>query len=131
MQKYRKYKRKRSAGRQQWGGFLNRYDFAYAGTDTVNTAMKGSDNCAPKLISQTSTETDKIAEVRIKQAINSGGQQIQKIAPQIYVELLKTYTKYHSGYWEILANKDSINSNENVLNWLRNNRGKNNRQNLS
>lgn len=82
IQKYRKYKRKRSSRRQQWGGFLNRYDFAYAGTDTVNTAMKGSDNCAPKLISQTLTETDKIAEVRIKQAINSGGQQIQKIAPQ-------------------------------------------------
>ena len=38
---------------------------------------------APKLINQTSKEIDKIAEVRIKQAINDGGQQIQKIAPQI------------------------------------------------
>ena len=38
---------------------------------------------APKLINQTSKEIDKIAEVRIKQAINDGGQQIQKIAPEI------------------------------------------------
>ena len=46
-------------------------------------AMKDLDNLAPKLISQTSKEIDKIAEARIRQAINSGGQQIQKIAPQI------------------------------------------------
>ena len=38
---------------------------------------------APKLINQTSKEIDKIAEVRIKQAINDGRQQIQKIAPEI------------------------------------------------
>ena len=83
MQKYRKYKRKRPARRLQRGRFLNRYDFDYAGRDTVNTAMKGLDNLAPKLISQLSKEIDKIAEVTIKQATNSGGQQIQKIAPQI------------------------------------------------
>ena len=45
--------------------------------------MKGVDNLAPKLINQTSKEIDKIAEARIRQIINSGGQQIQKIAPQI------------------------------------------------
>ena len=79
MQKYRNYKRKWPARRQQRGGFLNRYNFAYAGRDTVNTVMKGLDNLAPKLISQRSKEIDKITEARIKQAINCGGQQIQKI----------------------------------------------------
>ena len=45
--------------------------------------MKGLNTLAPKLINQTSKEVDKIAEARIRQVINDGGQQIQKIAPQI------------------------------------------------
>ena len=45
--------------------------------------MKGLDSLAQKLIDKTSREVDKIAEARIKQAINKGGQQIQKIAPNI------------------------------------------------
>ena len=45
--------------------------------------MKGIDSLAPKLIGQTSREIDKIGEARIKQVLNDGGQQIQKIAPQI------------------------------------------------
>ena len=69
MQKYRKHKRKWPARRRQRGGFLNRYDFAYGGSDTINTVMKGLDNLAPKLISQISEEIDKIAEARIRQAI--------------------------------------------------------------
>ena len=38
LQKYRKYRKYKQRGtkRQQHGGFLNRYDFAYAGRDTVN-----------------------------------------------------------------------------------------------
>ena len=72
MQKCRNCKRKWPARRQQSGGFLNRYNVAYAGRDTVNTAMKGLDNLAPKLISQTSKEINKITEARIKQAINCG-----------------------------------------------------------
>ena len=116
MQKYRKYKRKRPARRLQRGRFLNRYDFDYAGRDTVNTAMKGLDNIAPKLISQLSKEIDKIAEVTIKQATNSGGQQIQKIAPQIIRRAIEDCTRQHSGCLEILANKDLTNSNVKVSN---------------
>ena len=82
IQKYRKYNHRRTK-RQQRGGFSNRYDFTYAGRDTVNQAFKNLKNTAPKLISQTSKEVDKIAEARIKQVINDGGQQIQKIEPQI------------------------------------------------
>ena len=45
--------------------------------------MKGLDTLAPNLINQASKEIDKIAEARIRQVINSGGQKIQKFAPQI------------------------------------------------
>ena len=45
--------------------------------------MKVLDTLAPKVIVQASKEIDKITEARIRQAINDGGQQIQKIAPQI------------------------------------------------
>ena len=82
IQKYRKYTRRRTK-RQQTGGFLNRYDIAYAGRDTINQAFKNLKTTAPKLISQTSKKVDEIAEARIRQVINDGGQQIQKIAPQI------------------------------------------------
>ena len=82
LQKYRKYEQTRTK-RQQHGGFLNRYDFAYAGKDTVNQAMQGLDSLASKLINQTSMEVDKIVEARIRQVVNNGGQQIQKVPPQI------------------------------------------------
>ena len=79
---YAKYKR-RKAKRRQHGGFLNGYDFAYAGRDTVNQEMKGLDSLAPILIDKTLKEIDKFAKARIKQLINNGEQQVQKIAPQI------------------------------------------------
>ena len=68
---------------RQHGGFFNRYDFAYAGRDTVNQSMKDIDSLAPKLTNQTSKEVVKVAEAKIRQVINYGGQQIQTIAPQI------------------------------------------------
>ena len=50
--KYRRCKpkyTKRKIRRGKYGGFLKRYDFAYAGQDTANQAMKGLDSLAPKL----------------------------------------------------------------------------------
>ena len=44
--------------------------------------MKGLDSLAPKLINQTSGEIDETV-ARVKQVINDGEQQIQKITPQI------------------------------------------------
>ena len=82
LQKYL-IKKQRHDRRKHRGGFLNRYDFAYTGWDIVNQSMKGLATLAPKLINQASKEIDKIAEVRIRQVINSDGQQIQKIATQI------------------------------------------------
>ena len=42
----------RHGKKRQRGGFLNRYDFAYASRDTVNQATKNLDKLAPKLIDQ-------------------------------------------------------------------------------
>ena len=39
IEKYRKCNRRRTK-RQQRCGFLNRYDFAYAGRDTINETFK-------------------------------------------------------------------------------------------
>ena len=82
LQKFYKYKQRRTK-KQQHDRFLKRFDFAYAGRDTVNQIMEGLDSLAPKLNNQTSEEIDKIEEARIRQAINDGGQQYQNIAPQI------------------------------------------------
>ena len=71
--------KKRKTSRRQTGGFLNRYDFAYAGRDVVNKAGK----VAPKLINQATGEINKIAQQRIDQVIRSGGAEIERVAPKI------------------------------------------------
>ena len=67
----------RHGRKQQRGGFLNRYDFAYAGRDTVNQATKILDKLAPKLLDQlmnrATTGLDNISAKRIEQ--------IKQIAP--------------------------------------------------
>ena len=52
---------------------MNRYDFAYAGGDTVNQVGK----IAPEIITQATEETDKVAQNRINQVIRSGGAEIE------------------------------------------------------
>lgn len=52
---------------------MNRYDFAYAGGDTVNQVGK----IALEIITQATEETDKIAQNRINQVIRSGGAEIE------------------------------------------------------
>ena len=71
--------KKRKTSHRQTGGFLNRYDFAYAGRDVVNQAGK----VAPKLINQATGEINKIAQQRIDQVIRSGGSEIERVAPKI------------------------------------------------
>ena len=65
-----KYRRKR-----QRGGFLNRYDFAYAGRDTVNQTSKQLNVLAPKLLEQLTTGLDKVSANRVKQ--------LEQIAPTL------------------------------------------------
>ena len=51
--------------RRQTGGFLNRYDFAYAGRDVINQAGK----IALDIINQAMGEINKIAQQRIDQIV--------------------------------------------------------------
>ena len=65
--------------RSQTGGFLNRYDFAYTGRDTVNQVGK----IAPGIINKATSDINKIAQQRIDQAIKTGGAEVECIAPKI------------------------------------------------
>ena len=85
--KYRRTtSRKRGTGRisgtkrrKQTGGFLSRYDFAYAGRDTVNQVGK----IALNIIKNATNPIDKIAKDRIDQAIRTGALEIEHIAPKM------------------------------------------------
>ena len=81
--------KKRKTSRRQTGGFLNRYDFAYAGRDVVNKAGK----VAPKLINQATGEINKIAQQRIDQVIRSGGAEIERVAPKIIKDAIEEVYK--------------------------------------
>ena len=89
--------KKRKTSRRQTGGFLNGYDFAYAGRDTVNQAGK----VAPKLISQATGEINKIAQQRIDQVIRSVGAEIKRVAPKI---IKGTIEEVHKTPFRLLGN---------------------------
>ena len=69
----------RNQRHRQTGGFLNRYDFAYAGRDTVNQL----DKIAPGIIKNASGQIDEIAKKRIEQIIKQGGAEVERVAPKI------------------------------------------------
>ena len=70
----------KSTGRKkQIDGFLNHYDFAYTGRDTVNQVGK----IAPGIINKATADINKIAQQRIDQAIKTGGAEIEHIASKI------------------------------------------------
>ena len=75
-----KKKRRRHFGKKrqkQKGGFLNRYDFAYAGRNVTNQSFKNLDKSAPALIKNLSGEVNKILEQRINQITTQGGAEIK------------------------------------------------------
>ena len=82
LQKYLNKKQRPGRGKQ-CGWFLNRYDFGYAGRNTVNQATKGLVTLDPKVTGQAPPKIDKITEAKIRQVINDRRQQIQKIVSQI------------------------------------------------
>ena len=67
----------RQGWRRQRGSFVNRYDFAYTGKNTVNQVAKHLDTLAPKLVNQlmskATTGLDNITAKRVEQ--------IKQIAP--------------------------------------------------
>ena len=65
--------------------FLNRYDFAYAGRDTVNQFGK----IALGLIKNASSEINNIAQQTINQTISQGGKEIEKVLPNIFRETIE------------------------------------------
>ena len=75
---YRKHRKNRGQKRQR-GGFLNHYDFAYAGRDTVNQAAKVS----PGVVNVATNDISKIAEQRINQIISQGGKEMERVLPKI------------------------------------------------
>ena len=96
--KCKNYFSSRYRSKRQSGGFLSRYDFAYAGRDTVNQAayhvkkiapnlinqtFDGARDLAPNLIRTTSKELDAITARRINQLTYTTGKEIKRIAPVI------------------------------------------------
>ena len=72
-------KRTGKGKKRQTGGFLSRYDFAYAGRDVVNQVGK----VAPSIINKATSDINKIAQERIDQVIKTGGAEVERIAPKI------------------------------------------------
>ena len=77
--KRRKNPRRKYQWRSQKVGFLNRYDFAYAGRDNVNQVGK----TAPGLMKNASAEINNIAQQRINQIIRQGGKEAERVLPKI------------------------------------------------
>ena len=78
---YQKQKQKNTNKKRyrQCGGFLNRYDFAYAGQDVVNQAAKFT----PGVIKAASNNINTIATDRINQIITQGGKEMERVLPKI------------------------------------------------
>ena len=75
--------RRKRRERKQTDGWLNRYDFAYAGRDTVNSAVKDLHYRAPIILKKVPGEADKVLQWRISQIIKEGGAEIERVGPKI------------------------------------------------
>ena len=82
--------------KRQTGGFSNRYDFVYAGRDTVSQVGK----IAPKIITKATEDINKIAKDRIDQIVRSGGAEIEHVAPKLSKVQLKRSIKLHLDFLE-------------------------------
>ena len=79
--------KKRRRSQRQIGGFLNRYDFAYAGRDTVNQVGK----IAPGIINKATSDINKTTQQRIDQMIKTGWAEIERVAPKIIRGAIEVY----------------------------------------
>ena len=81
--KRKRQKRKRKVVSRKWKrqtrDFLNRYDFAYTGRDTVNQAAK----VAPDIIKGVTNDINNITKQRIDQIISQGRKKIERILPKV------------------------------------------------
>ena len=60
-------------------GFLNRYDFAYAGRDTVNQAA----NVATGIVKGATNDINNIAKQIINRIISQGGKEIERVLSKV------------------------------------------------
>ena len=73
------YRRTSQKRKRQLGGFLKRYNFAYAGRDAVNQAAK----VAPGVIKVATNNINEIAKDRINQIISQGSKEVERVLPKI------------------------------------------------
>ena len=99
----------RGRRKRQMGGFLNRYDLAYASRDTINQAAK----VAPGVIKNASNEINNIGKDRINQIITQVRKKWIRFFPKCSEQLLtmstKMSAKHHLECSEILGNNSKIN----------------------
>ena len=65
--------------KRQTGGFLGRFNFSFAGRDTVNQAAKA----ALGVIKAATNDINRIAKERINKVISQGGKEIERVLPKI------------------------------------------------
>ena len=65
--------------KRETGGFLNRYDFAYASRDVVNQTAKA----APGVIKGATNYISNIAKQRIDEIISQERKEIERVLPKI------------------------------------------------
>ena len=64
---------------------MNRYDFVYAGRDTVNQVTK----VAPGVIKAATNDINNIAQERINQIISQAGKEVECVLPKILRETIE------------------------------------------
>ena len=76
-------RRKRPRHRRQGGTILSRYNFAYAGRDTINQSFKNIQSTAPGLMKQLTDQVNNVAQQRIQQVLDQGGPKNKKNCTKI------------------------------------------------
>ena len=73
--------------KNQRGSFLKRYDFVYAGKDTVNQVGQ----IYLGIIKNATKKINDVAQQRINQIISQGGKEVEIVLPKFLEEPLKTH----------------------------------------
>ena len=81
--KNKKLSRTKKLKKKQSCDWLNRYDFTYAGRDTINTGLATFGRMTPALINKALNQIDRIIEQRIQQLVQQDGKEIEQITPKI------------------------------------------------
>ena len=93
----------KSMQKKKTGGFLNRYDFAYAGRDAVNQACK----VAPGVIKGTTKEIDNILNVELITSFHKQAKKLNVFYQKCSRELLRMNIRRHFDYLETLEKSNS------------------------